>query len=218
MILLRSNRTRGFTIIELLVVIAIIIVVAGLVVGLGGVATSSQRTKRAEAEKARLVTLIDIYKSKIGIYPPGTNVNYPHLNTLLYELAGAKRVTNGVSPSGVSYSAANPGFETKFQTNASSELYAAFRIKGVINSFDPFAVNDDPIDVKRLLKNLKPDQFASVVSGTLSLVVPVDGPNGKPNPWNYLVGSDAVHNPSSYDLWVDIIAGGKTVRIANWKE
>ena len=75
MILFRSHRARGFTIIELLVVIAIIILVAGLVVGLGGVATSSQRMKRAEAEKAKLITLIDAYKSKFGFYPPHNPAN-----------------------------------------------------------------------------------------------------------------------------------------------
>ena len=210
MILFRSHRARGFTIIELLVVIAIIILVAGLVVGLGGVATSTQRTKRAEAERAKLVTLIDAYKSKLGLYPPDNAAN-PDRNTLLYELAGATRTD------GAPYSPANQGYLNKFQNVASNDLFNAFGAKGLVNALTP-GTADDPIDLKHLLKNLKPDQYASVAPGTISLVVPVDGPNGKPNPWNYLTGPNAVHNPNSYDLWVDIIAGGKTNRIANWKE
>ena len=207
MILLRSNRARGFTIIELLVVIAIIIVVAGLVVGLGGVATSSQRMKRAEAERAKLITLIDAYKSKFGFYPPArTNPAFSATNTLLYELAGAKRVPSGPS--------ANPSFETKFITSSYTDL-GALGISGIYGIFN---APDDPTEVKHFLKNLKPDQYASLAPGTLSLVVPVEGPGGKPNPWNYQTGANATNNPASYDLWVDIIAGGKTVRIANWKE
>ena len=209
MILFRSHRARGFTIIELLVVIAIIILVAGLVVGLGGVATSTQRTKRAEAERAKLVTLIDAYKSKFGFYPP-QNTNSPDHNTLLYELAGARRVVGAPSP----YTAGNPGFETKFITSSFTELLplGIGGVYGILNA------PDDVTEVKHFLKNLKPDQYASLTPGTLSLVVPVEGPGGKPNPWNYLTGANATNNPASYDLWVDIIAGGKTVRIANWKE
>ena len=201
----RSHHRRAFTLIELLVVIAIVILVAGLVVGLAGVASSSKNTQRAKVERDRLITLIDTYKTKIGFYPPHNAAN-PDRNSLLYELAGATRTF------GPSYSAANPGYVNKFQDVTSNNLFTAFGIGGVINA------SDDVTEVKHLLKNLKPDQFASLASGTISLVVPVDGPNGKPNPWNYLTGTNAVHNPNSYDLWVDIIAGGKTNRIANWKE
>jgi hypothetical protein len=76
--------------------------------------------------------------------------------------------------------------------------------------------NPDDAKVHRILKILKPDQYATV-AGHLSLVVPVDGPNGKPNRWHYLRGANAVHNPDTFDLWVDIVAGGQTNRIGNWK-
>ena len=205
----RLKPARAFTLIELLVVIAIIVVVAGLVVGLAGVAGSNKNIKRAEVEKAKLVFLIDAYKSKLGFYPPAPVIAANSgRNTLLYELAGAKRLTTG------SYSAGNPGFETKFFTSSYTDL-GALGIGGVYGILN---APDDPVEVKHFLKNLKPDQYASLAPGTISLVIPVDGPNGKPNPWNYLTGANATNNPGSYDLWVDIIAGGKTVRIANWKD
>jgi hypothetical protein len=35
------------------------------------------------------------------------------------------------------------------------------------------------------------------------------------NPWRY-VSSNPTNNPGGFDLWVDVIIGGKTNRIANW--
>ena len=70
----------------------------------------------------------------------------------------------------------------------------------------------------QVLKDLKPDQKASVASNTLSLVIPIDGPSGRPNPWQYLVGEHANHNKESFDLWVEIKVRGQTRIIGNWKE
>ena len=88
----RAAQKRAFTIIELLMVIAIMAVVAGLIVGLASVSGDSKKIKRTEAELAKLVTLIEQYKTKVGVYPPqNPNTNFWHHNTLLYELAGAVR-------------------------------------------------------------------------------------------------------------------------------
>ena len=35
-----------------------------------------------------------------------------------------------------------------------------------------------------------------------------------PNPWRYTL--NGTNNPGHYDLWVDIVQGGKTSRISNW--
>lgn len=125
---------------------------------------------------------------------------------MLYELAGAIRDTNNT--------AANPTYITPFATNQASILNANFGVNGIQNAVD---ILGETNQVHRLLKEIDLDQREQI-SGTLSLVIPVNGPNGRPNPWNYLVGDNAVHNKDSFDLWVDIIVRGKTNRIGNWKD
>ena len=202
---LRAHRTTAFTLIELLVVIAIIAIVAALVAGLAGFAGEKKRFSRTQAELGKIITLIDNYKLKVGVYPPD-HPGDPRLNTLLYELAGAVRVPGS-----------DPNYVTAFGSISSNRLWATYGFTGVINAGEKTVNPDDDARVYSLLKDLHPDQFASVVPNTLSLVVPVDGPNGKPNPWKYLSGANATNNPSSYDLWVDIVVRGQTKTIGNWK-
>jgi len=196
-----KRHSSAFTLIELLVVIGIIAVVAGLVVGLGAVAGEKSKISRAQAERDRLVTLIENYKAKIGVYPPDHRQNAGR-NTLLYELAGAVR---NPPPN-------DPNYVTPFGTIRSNLLWSAFEAGGIINA------SDDGTDIKRLMKELKPDQTNEVAAGAISLVVPIDGPNGRPNPWKYLTGTNAVHNPETFDLWVDIKVRGQTRTIGNWKD
>lgn len=203
-----TTRTSAFSLIELLVVIAIIVVVAGLVVGLSTAASDRKNISRAQVERDRLVTLIENYKSKIGVFPPdnrSTPFN-PRLNSLFYELTGMER--NESAP----YSPADPGYVNKFRVVRKSELQGAFGIDGIINA------SDDPTEIKRVLKDIKPDQITTVAPGTVSLVVPIDGPSGRPNPWNYAVGTNAAHNKETFDLWVEIKVRGQTRTIGNWKE
>ncbi|HAB15086.1 MAG TPA: type II secretion system protein [Verrucomicrobiota bacterium] len=84
---------RAFTLIELLVVISIIAVLAGLVVGIAPAASQRMKDARVRSELAALVTAIESYKAKYGVYPPDnydpTNrVTNPTLNSLYYELTG----------------------------------------------------------------------------------------------------------------------------------
>jgi prepilin-type N-terminal cleavage/methylation domain-containing protein len=97
-----ADRNRlAFTLIELLTVISIIAVLAGMVVGLAPVASAKMKEARVRGELAGLVTAIESYKAKFGVYPPDhtykatfpgvgevTVVN-PIMNTLYYELTGA---------------------------------------------------------------------------------------------------------------------------------
>ena len=210
----RCNSARAFTLIELLVVIAIIAVVAGLVVGLAAMASKSSKISRAKTENARLVTLINSYHAKIGVYPPD-HTNNPAHNTLLYELAGAIRDTNNT--------AANPTYLTPFGDVQASVLNNECRVGGIQNSVD---ILGETNQVHRLLRDVRPDQIDQI-GGILSLVVPVDDPNrNRPNAWRYLVGEHARHNKGSFDLWVEIYARGKTnvgfcdncIVIGNWKD
>ena len=218
----RPNQ-NGFTLIELLVVIAIIAVLAGLVIGLAAVAGKDKKQKRVRVELAKLVTLIETYKSKVGVYPPD-NPSDSDRNSLLYELAGAIR--DRTDP-------ADPKYITPFDDILTSEIWTVYGgidvfpapdKAGLINAVDSQTDPDAP-KVHRILTSLKPDQHATV-AGQRSLVVPVDGPNGRPNPWRYRRGDpdnpndtkfQDMRNPGSFDLWVDIVVGGQTNRIGNWK-
>lgn len=210
-----AHPTKGsaFTLIELLMVIAIIALLAGLIVGLNSVAGDKARISTATVERDRLVTLIEAYKLKIGVYPPqNPDPNEPGKNTLVYELAGAFR--NRSAP----YSDANPNYETPFGSIRGDDLNTKFGIPGIINA------SDDPTEIKRFLKNLKPNQY-DTNANTRRLVIAIDDPNGdRPNYWNYRVGTNnlgtnIIHNPETFDLWVDIKARGQTKRtIGNWKD
>src|SRR5688572_28232316 len=91
--LFRSNHQRAMTLLELLIVFAIMVIVAGLVVGLAGVASEKGKISRAQAERDKLVMLIETYRAKVGMYPPeNRQVPFrPEANSLFYELAGAVR-------------------------------------------------------------------------------------------------------------------------------
>lgn len=207
----RAAQKRGFTIIELLVVIAIMAVVAGLIVGLAGVAGDNKKIKRTEAELAKLVLLIEQYKTKVGVYPPGNpNGNRPERNVLLYELAGAIRKPG-------------PIYSTPFADINLTDLQTQFGLDGIVNARDEGNVDPDANRSYPILKNLKSDQSAVAFGTNVSLSVPIDGPNGRPNPWNYRLGNPTnTHNPESFDVWVEIKLGmtngvPKTKTIGNWK-
>lgn len=83
----------AFTLIELLTVISIIAVLAGLVVGLAPAASVRMKEARVRGELASLVTTIEAYKARFGVYPPDnfdgdTGLNDPTRPPLFYELSG----------------------------------------------------------------------------------------------------------------------------------
>ncbi len=209
----RAAQKRAFTIIELLMVIGIMALVAGLIVGLASVSGDSKKIKRTEAELAKLVTLIEQYKTKVGVYPPDNpNGNRPDRNTLLYELLGCVRIPNP-----------DPLYTNAYASIPATILLGTFGRGGIVNAHDEGNVDPDANRMHPVLKDLKSDQFAEAFPGTRSLVVPVDGLNGRPNPWNYRLGNPTnAHNPESFDVWVEIVLGRtngvpKTKIIGNWK-
>ena len=87
---------------------------------------------------------------------------------------------------------------------------------------------EDAVPAKNFLTGLKEKQINNYVSNgivpnTTVLITSVGGPddNYKPlgvsalNPFSYN-STNPTNNPSSYDLWVDLVIGGKTNRINNW--
>jgi hypothetical protein len=102
-------------------------------------------------------------------------------------------------------------------------LKNVFKIQGLRNS----ARLKNNIDYKGFtlkeaqVAELDPSYGAAKVE---VLSVPVPGPfilngvkNKKINPWFYDASSTNRHNKNTFDLWAEILVGGKTNVIANWK-
>jgi len=195
----RQRLSRGFTLIELLVVIGVIVMLAGMSFpALVAVKTAQART-RARAELAQIETAIENYKTKLGFYPPDNSGSDWTAHQIYYELMGTT-VTNGV-----------------YKTLDGS----ASTTTSIMNCAKGGAGDDAPNAVK-FLTGLKNGQFLAVSSTRTVLGVSMQGAhplaganNAEIVPYGYNSSSPA-HNPKSFDLWVDIIAGGKTNRISNW--
>ena len=82
-----SKARRGFTLIELLIVIAIIAILAAMIIPVTGAVNRAKIKSKAHAELEHVATAIELYKAKLGHYPPD-NPGYPALNQLYFELVG----------------------------------------------------------------------------------------------------------------------------------
>ena len=90
---------NGFTLIELLVVISVIGILASLIVGVSGVATSKARVSQVQALLNKVGTAIDTYHADFGSYPPDARFSNGLSNTatnqLFYELTGSVAQADG---------------------------------------------------------------------------------------------------------------------------
>ena len=197
----------GFTLIELLVVMGIIGVLAGLSVGLASVASRSQKTKRAESDLNELVTVIEIYKSKLGHYP-SDNPSNPGLSPLFYELSGATFDAGLYSVAGV---------EEKLGIGFATDIFNGTGIGNAVRPGDQLQSNH----------SFKPTQHKKVKEGSTTvevLVSPQPGPSTTSRPaadgtsanvWQY-VRTNPQHNKTTFDLWIDINIGSSSVQVHNW--
>ncbi len=199
----------AFTIVEILVVIAIMVILAALVVGLAGPVQDKKVVTRTQTQINQLVTLIDTYKARLGVYPPGNPNNFinPSNTSLFYELAGAVILPGGE-------------FETKFATVTPAALTAACGVGGLVNSAS--GNPEDKAGILRLLPKIAPDETNTITVGGASVVVFVaasEGPNGgRINPIFYRVGTNGAHNPTTYDIWAEVKVRSGTKIIGNWKD
>lgn len=198
---------RGaFTLIELLVVIAIISILAALIGGAMWPAIVKPTKSVAMAELEQLDLAIGEYHDHLGFYPPD-NPNDSAMNPLWFELSGT---TNN----GVNYVTLDGSGRM-----AVVEINAKFNRLGFANSGKRAHSTDEKGAPISFLSSLRATQVAPVDSNQplikiLSCSVGA-APGTRVNPWHY-VSSHPTHNLGSYDLWVEVVVGGKTYEVNNW--
>ena len=231
----KSNRRTakgGFTLIELLVVIAIIGVLAALIFPAAAAIKKRAIINRAQTELDQVIVAIDLYKEKLGTYPPD-NPGQPALNQLYYELLGTVQINpttyetldKAVRMPVTSFARAFSGVDINNNVVMSS-------VSGFMNCTR--SASDETVPAKNFLKSLKPGQYVAGANNGMAvrlLTCSVQWPNNlppvistfvpdvggvKPNPWRYN-SSSPTNSPGSYDLWVDVLIAGKTNRISNWR-
>lgn len=212
---MRKSSSAAFTLLEMLTVLAIIVILAGLVLAVGGYAQKKAALSRAEGEKSMLISACESYKSDNGNYPRDrvttgssmtdllnpkqqfipTDTKYSDSSLFLYkELSGDKKGT-GTKPDGIPEDG-EPRYLKEFDPrilNAKKDATTK-KILEVNYLQDPFgfpyaystaAAKDEEDFQSKLLKN--PNSKGSITRPT----------------------GNALHgfNPGSFDLWS---TGGST--------
>jgi prepilin-type N-terminal cleavage/methylation domain-containing protein len=202
----------AFTLVELLVVMAVIAVLAALIFPAAGALKKLAAIKKARTELKQAELAIETYKGSFNHYPPD-NPGNPELNQLYYELVGTTNTggTTYLTDSG--------------RVIASPAAFFGPNVSGFVNVSR--GSGDEAQNSKNFVPGLKPSQYQEVdVGGKTGIVLGISskGPlmlsdvNGiSINPLRY-VSTGPSNNSTTYDLWVDIIVGGKTNRISNWSE
>lgn len=213
---LQPRPLTAFTLIELLVVIAIIGVLAGLMLPVGGRIKQTAQRNKARAELEQIAFAIETYKEKLGHYPPDAP-NSPRVNQLYYELIGTKIIS--IKDNEIIYET----LDSKGQIST-GEVTGKFGVDGFVNCTQ-IASSDDTPPAKSFLTQLKPTQYGEIGNQVFVLVCSIRWPDNHAfqpvpaqaglNPWRYVV-TNPTNNPGAFDLWVDILVGGKTNRISNW--
>ena len=206
---------NAFTLIELLVVIAIIAILAALLFPAFQSVKKNGIRNKTKAELRQVETAIESYKAKYGFFPPDNSTNV--VNQLFYELQGTALKGNVFETL--------DGRERIFAASVPAAFGSA--VAGFVNCTKGGAGDDSSVAQKFFGSGLKPGQYGFATNNgvrfgllTCSVTWPANLGNlvaGAPelNPFRYN-SSSPVHNPKSFDLWVDVVVGGKTNRFCNW--
>lgn len=208
-------RRRAFTLMELLVVISIIGVLAAMIFPVAAGIKNKATIKKAQAQVRLVSQLIERYQTRFGYLPPDHPAEVAR-NSLYFELVGSTREGTVAPFSYTSLDGAAKISEVDCQT--------VFGTGAILNSTKSGAEESKPAEP--FLKQLRPEQFYEYTSGgstirllTCSIPWPQQAGEVLPgvplvNPFRYL--KNGTNNPGSFDLWVDIVVGGKSNRIGNW--
>lgn len=212
---------QGFTLIELLVVISIIALLATLTVGLTGVASRKSKEARIQSDLNKLVTAIEAYKATLGSYPRD-NPGKPTTNQLYYELSGTfyengtYRVPSGseqLSGQAVKQVFNAPGFANSVRPGEKLKFTEDFKPSQYKE------VNLDP-DVEVLAVAVPGPEVTTIQSrgGNVQVPLRIRATDGTTvNPWMYDSSSPNRNNRQGFDLWTDVVIGGKVIRFSNWE-
>ena len=206
----------AFTLIELLVVIAIIGVLAGLMLPVGARIKQTAQRNKARAELEQIAFAIETYKEKLGHYPPDApnSPNRPRINPLFFELLGTKLVGGTMKR----WMAA-AGFRlTMWPPPSAASTGSSIAPAPLMPTTPNRATLPAPTQTNPVWR-----YYARLGYLRIDLLHPLAGqPRFQPipaqkglNPWRYVV-TNPTNNPGAFDLWVDILVGGKTNRISNW--
>ncbi|HLP77801.1 MAG TPA: prepilin-type N-terminal cleavage/methylation domain-containing protein [Candidatus Paceibacterota bacterium] len=194
----RTENKNAFTLIELLVVIAIIAALAAMIFAAMPAVNASRMKAVARAELTQISTAIEAYKARYNNYPPDNRLN-PAKPPLYFELTG-------MLISGGSYKSLDGSYSVPVGT-----VNTSFNVDGLVNASTSAQGTDDQRPPENFLKTLKPDQLAT--NGSVRVLIC----SADDSVWNYR-STNPTNNPNSYDLWIDLVAGGRTNRIANWNK
>ena len=210
--------SAAFTLIELLVVIAVMAILAALVIPISGAVNRNKIRSKAKAQLEQIATGIELYKAKLGHYPPDNRIN-PGMNQLYFELLGTT-VTNVDGKK--LYSTLDGSARI-----TDSTLSALFNAGGIINSSQGTG-GDEGRSAASFISVIKPDQIATITNALINQNPPfsevvkifISGTPSQAGGVNtvYYVSSSPTNNPNSYDLWVDVLINGKTNRLSNWNK
>jgi type II secretory pathway pseudopilin PulG len=201
----------AFTLVELLTVIGIIAALAAFLLPAAAAISKRQKINRTQTELAQLETALDRYHAAYGFYPPDNpSGNGPLTNQLYFELLGT---TN----TGTWYFTLDGT-----ASNSVAAMNATFGVSGFMNCSKPGA-GEDALVARNFLPDLAPQRYGEISTGVKVLLGSVGGPDatyrpmGQPglNPWRYN-SSNPTNNPGAYDLWIQLVIGGKTNLVCNW--
>ncbi|HEX5222360.1 MAG TPA: type II secretion system protein [Verrucomicrobiae bacterium] len=208
-------RRQAFTLVELLVVMAIIAALAAILFPVFSGIKKSGAIKKTRAQLQKVVLAIEAYKAQHGHYPQD-NPDNPAVNPLFYELAGTKLIDGKYQTETGEGNLSNGDLPT---------FFGGPRVSGFVNVSR--GSGDEAQNAKNYLVGISASDYLAVVTNNVTGIVlgtSIKGPvmltatnDASINPFRY-VSTGPTNNPNHFDLWVDIIVGGKTNRISNWRE